>query len=231
VLRQATAFIFDVEGTLVDAVMPTLRCWRETLDEFGYRVSLADLHRCSGMDGGEMLEKLLAADTAREIKKDILERQGKRYRQEYLASVQALPGGRPLLEAIRSHDCQIALATSCQKDELDHYLDRANIRDLINAVACGNDVKRGKPHPDLYELARKHLRIRTRGSVLCVGDTPYDALAARGAGMPPLGVLTGHFASADLLASGCLATFSNPRALMQGLAQSRQNEPELAQAS
>jgi len=230
-LRQATAFIFDVEGTLVDAVMPTLRCWRETLDEFGYSVSLADLHRYSGMDGGEMLDKLLPAGAAREVKKDILERQGRRYRQEYLASVQALPGVRHLLEAIRGHGCQIALATSCQTDELEHYLDRANIRDLINAIACGDEVKRGKPHPDLYELARKHLRIRTRGSVLCVGDTPYDALAARGAGLSALGVLTGHFASADLMASGCLATFPNPRALMQGLAQARENEAELAEAS
>lgn len=230
-LGAAPAFIFDVEGTLVDAVMPTLLCWRETLEEFGYPQSLADLHRYCGMDGSEMLEKLLPTGLAPELKKDILDRQGKRYREEYLSSVQALPGVRNLLETIKSHDCPIALATDCQKTQLDHYLDRAHIRDLIDAVACGSDVKRGKPHPDLFELARKRLKVRTRGSIVCVGDTPYDALSARGAGMTAVGVLTGHFASADLMAGGCLTTFPNPRALMQGLVRSRAGDVELAAAS
>jgi HAD superfamily hydrolase (TIGR01509 family) len=230
-LREAPAFIFDVEGTLVDAVMPTLLCWRATLQEFGQSVSLADLHRYCGMDGGEMLEKLLPAPVPPQHKKELLDRQGKRYREEYLPSVQALPGVRNLFEAIKAYGCRIGLATDCQKDELDYYLERTNVRDLIDAIACGNDVKRGKPHPDLFELARKRLKLRMRSSIVCIGDTPYDALAARSAGMTVVGVLTGHFASADLLASGCLTTFLNPRALMQDLTRCRDTDVELAAAS
>src|SRR2546425_3539031 len=101
-LREASAFIFDVEGTLVDAVMPTLRCWRETLDEFGHPVWLVDLHRYSGMDGGEMLEKLLPQPVPKALKQDILDRQGKRYRQDYLPRVQAFPGVRGLFEYLKA---------------------------------------------------------------------------------------------------------------------------------
>src|SRR4051794_24288326 len=67
-LRDAAAFIFDVEGTLVDAVMPTLRCWRETLAEFGHSVWLVDLHRYSGMDGGQMLDELLPRPVPKALK-------------------------------------------------------------------------------------------------------------------------------------------------------------------
>lgn len=53
------AFIFDVEGTLVDNVLATLQCWTETLAEIGYDASVADLHPFSGMDGKRMLRRLL----------------------------------------------------------------------------------------------------------------------------------------------------------------------------
>jgi phosphoglycolate phosphatase-like HAD superfamily hydrolase len=230
-LAEASAFIFDVEGTLVDAVMQTLRCWRETLEEFGHSVWLVDLHHYSGMDGSELLDKLLPQPVPKALKQDILGRQGKRYRQDYLPAVQAFPGVRALFEGLKADGCRIALGTDCQKDELDHYLDRANIRDLIDAIACGNDVKHGKPHPDIFELARKRLKVRARGSIVCVGDTPYDAAAARAAGMPAVGVLTGHFARQDLRASGCLATFRDPAALLQSLKSCRVSRVGLAKAS
>jgi HAD superfamily hydrolase (TIGR01549 family) len=230
-LRDASAFIFDVEGTLVDAVMPTLRCWRETLEGFGYSVGLVDLHRYSGMDGGEMLDKLLPQSVPKALKQDILDRQGKRYRQDYLPGVQAFPGVRALIDYLKAEGCRIALGTDCQKDELDRYLDRANIGDLIDAIACGNDVKHGKPHPGIFELARKRLKVRRPASIVCVGDTPYDAAGARAAGMPAVGVLTGHFARQDLLASGCLTAFRDPRALLQNLKSCRESRADLAQAS
>jgi HAD superfamily hydrolase (TIGR01509 family) len=229
-LPEASAFIFDVEGTLVDAVMSTLRCWREILQEFGHPVWLVDLHRYSGMDGGEMLDKLLPQPLPKALKQDILDQQGRRYRHDYLPAVQALPGVRSLFEYLKAQGCRIALGTDCQKDELDYYLDRANIRDLIDAIGCGSDIKHGKPHPDIFKLARKRLKVRPRETVVCIGDTPYDAEAARVAGMPAVGVLTGHFAARDLLASGCLAAFREPRALLQSLKSSREPQAELAEA-
>src|SRR5437879_2573417 len=60
----APVLIFDVEGTLVDCVAQTLESWRETLADFGLRFSLEQLHGYSGMDGGEMLDSLLAGSKA-----------------------------------------------------------------------------------------------------------------------------------------------------------------------
>jgi beta-phosphoglucomutase-like phosphatase (HAD superfamily) len=58
-VRERRAFVFDVEGTLVDCVPQTLDCWRETLGEFGFSVGREELQRFSGCDGSMMLEALL----------------------------------------------------------------------------------------------------------------------------------------------------------------------------
>jgi len=199
--------MFDVEGTLVDAMMPTLRCWRETLEAFGHDISLADIHRYAGMDSDEMLAKLLPG-TAKNERHDMIERQGARFREDYLPHISPLPGVRPLFADLKRRGHRIALATDCARDELRHYLDVAKIEDLVDAIACGDDIRRGKPAPNVVEVALRRVRA---GRKLCafVGDTPFDAAAARKAGVIPVGVLTGHFAERELRDAGCQAVFRN----------------------
>jgi phosphoglycolate phosphatase-like HAD superfamily hydrolase len=210
---SAEIFVFDVEGTLVDAMMPTLRCWRETLEVFGHAVGLAELHRYAGMDGDEMLLKLLPG-LAKNQRHEMIERQGAHFREEYLPHVPPLPGVRSLFEELRRRECRIALATDCAKDELRHYLEVAKIEDLADAIACGDDIRRGKPAPRVLELALRRVRAGRKLSVF-IGDTPFDAQAARKTGVIPVGVLTGHFSERELLDAGC-ATVMRDMVALQG---------------
>jgi phosphoglycolate phosphatase-like HAD superfamily hydrolase len=213
--RDAAAFVFDVEGTLVDAVMPTLLSWRATLARFGHAVSLADLHRLSGMDGHEMLAHLVPTASPSE-REAMIERQGDHYREEYLATVPAFPRVRALFEALKRKGCKVAVATDCEKDELAHYLAVAGIEDLVDACACGDDVRRGKPQPRVIEMALRRIRALGKLAVM-VGDTPCDAQAARRAGILPVGVLTGHFSESDLREAGCRDVRRDPAALLAAL--------------
>lgn len=219
---DAAVWVFDVEGTLVDAVMPTLRCWRTTFAAFGYEISLAELHRLSGMDGKEMLAKLLPNVPATE-RQDMLHRQGVRYREDFLVEVPAFSGVSNLLESLKGRGCRIALATDCQQDELRHYLDITRIETLIDAFACGDDVRRGKPAKSLVEIALRRVKAGRKPAVM-VGDTPFDVRAARKAGIASIGLLTGHFAERDLTQSGCDAVFRDPTALMEALQKRAQAE-------
>jgi phosphoglycolate phosphatase-like HAD superfamily hydrolase len=204
-------FVFDVEGTLVDAVVPILRCWRETLEASGYEVSLADLHRLCGMDGDEMLAQLLPKSSKPE-REAIIRRQGDRYREECLPQVRAFPGVCQLFQDLKRRQCRIALATDCAKDELQHYLSLARIEDLVDAMACGDDVRHGKPHPDVVQLALRRVRAGRKPAVM-IGDTPFDAQAARRAGIRAVGVLTGHFSEAAFREAGCSTVFRYVAAL------------------
>lgn len=220
----ASIFIFDVEGTLVDAMMPTLRCWRETLDLFGYDVSLGDIHSLAGMDGDAMLVQLLPNSSKIE-RNDILERQGARFREEYLPHVSALAGVQVLFEELKRHGRKVALATDCAKDELKHYLEETGSEGLVDAIACGDDISRGKPAPSVVDVALRRVKARRKPAVL-VGDTPFDAKAACEAGVMPLGVLTGHFSERALREAGCRAVFRDLHALCCVFLKAAQSETQ-----
>jgi phosphoglycolate phosphatase-like HAD superfamily hydrolase len=119
-LQRVSTLVFDMEGTLVDCAAQTLRCWQETLQGFGHGVEFKALQAYSGLDGREMLNRLLPHVPTKK-KSQILKAQGDRYRQKYLGTIQPFSGIHELFEALRKQGCRLAIATTCQKDELDRY--------------------------------------------------------------------------------------------------------------
>jgi phosphoglycolate phosphatase-like HAD superfamily hydrolase len=205
---MSAAYIFDVEGTLIDCVPDILKCWSETLGGFGVSVPAADLQLMSGMDGDEMLATLVPG-LDEHARKKILTAQGERYRAVYLPRVRAFPGVRAAFTAIKSRGRRIALATDCQSDELKRYRSLMNVDDLIDAIACGDEVLKGKPDPALVELALLHLGSTSAVSATMIGDTPFDAQAARRAGATAWGTLTGGHPRSSLIDAGCSVVVSS----------------------
>jgi phosphoglycolate phosphatase-like HAD superfamily hydrolase len=111
---------------------------------------------------------------------------------------------------------KIALATDCSGPELKRYLSLLQVDEFVSATACGDDVEHGKPDPRLVGLAVRKLGLPASQTVT-IGDTPYDAEAALGAGAAAAGVLTGGFAPEALMESGCFAVAEELRALLLAL--------------
>lgn len=197
-----SGYIFDVEGTLVDSVRQNLLSLQDALAEFGITASYDMLQLYSGLDGDQALQ-LVAPDLDIGERKRVLALRGKLYEANYLAGVKAFPGVRNVFEELRKDGGRIALATDCKDPELKHYLSLLDVADLIDAMACGDDVEHGKPDPRLVGLALKKLGVAAGGAVM-IGDTPYDAEAASGAGTAAIGLLTGGFAEEVLAQAGCL---------------------------
>ena len=145
----------------------------------------------------------------------VLEAQGRMYEAKYLGSVKAFAGVRDVFGALREGGGRIALATDCKGPELSHYRSLLNVDDLIDGMACGDDVEHGKPNPRLIGLALGKLGIS--GQAVMIGDTPYDAEAASGAGTAAAGLLTGGFAKQALLEAGCFVVANELRELPAGL--------------
>jgi HAD superfamily hydrolase (TIGR01549 family) len=210
-----TGYIFDVEGTLVDCVRQNLLSLQEALAEFRVTVAYDVLQLYSGLDGEQTLQ-LVAPDLDGSERKKVLERQGKLYQANYLASVKAFEGVREVFEALTKGGGRIALATDCKGPELKHYLSLLDISGLIDAMACGDDVEHGKPDPRLVGLALRKLGVAADRAVM-IGDTPYDAEAARGAGTAAAGLLTGGFAKEALTEAGCMVVAKELRELLSCL--------------
>jgi HAD superfamily hydrolase (TIGR01549 family) len=206
--------IFDIEGTLIDCIPQNLRSWQETLSSFGFTVPIEVLRRYSGMDGSDMLQ-ILAPGMDEKLRKQALEAEGKNYEAKYLKSVRAFAGVRALFEDIKRGGGKIAFATDCEDPQLKHYRAVLGVDDLIDVITCGEDVEEGKPSPGLVRLAAERLGVPR---AVMIGDTPYDAKAARAAGVSALGVLTGGFRDQALKDAGCFAVVREIADMREALA-------------
>jgi phosphoglycolate phosphatase-like HAD superfamily hydrolase len=100
-----------------------------------------------------------------------------------------------------------------RKAELAVYKRVAGIEDLVDVETSADDAEKSKPHPDIFEAAVSRLHIAPT-DIVVVGDTPYDAEAAEGAGLRTVGLLCGGFAEADLRKAGCIAIYRDPADLL-----------------
>jgi len=221
-------YIFDVEGTLIDSVQQNLLSLQEALADFGINTPYEVLQLYSGLDGDQTLQ-LIAPDLSELDRKKVLEAQGKVYEGKYLRSVTAFMGVREAFEALTRGDGRIALATDCKGPALKHYLSLLQVDDLIDAMACGDDVEHGKPDPRLVGLALRKLGLPA-GKTVMIGDTPYDAEAASGAGTAAAGVLTGGFSQEALREAGCFAVASDLGSLVPFLEDETPSTPFAASA-
>jgi HAD superfamily hydrolase (TIGR01549 family) len=204
------AVIFDVDGTLLDSVDLHARAWQETFARYGIPVTFEEVRAQIGKGGDQLLPVFLTKDAVSRIGKQIEEERAAYFHERYLPEVRPFPRVRELFERLRSDGIKIVLGSSAKKSELEEYKKIAQIEDLSDADTCSDEADRSKPHPDIFLIALKKLGNPSPHSVLAVGDTPYDAEAARKAGILAAGVLCGGFPEKDLRAAGCMAIYQDP---------------------
>ncbi|WP_207478372.1 HAD family hydrolase [Arenibaculum pallidiluteum] len=213
------AVIFDVDGTLVDTVDFHALAWQRSFAAFGYEFGFSEVRAQIGKGGDQLIPSLLPdAEAARNgakidaYRKDL-------FAQEYMPRVRGFAHVRDLFTALAGQGRRLALASSAKGDELDHYVRAAGIEGLFECAVSSDDAEKSKPHPDIFRSALIRLGLAPDRAVV-VGDTPYDAQAAHGAGIPCVGMLSGGFTEAELKASGCVEIWPDPEALWRNLGAS-----------
>src|SRR5438270_4888542 len=136
-----SGYIFDVEGTLIDCVPQTLSSLQDTLKDWGIQTPYETLQLYSGLDGDETLS-IVAPQLNPQERKQLKQADGKRYEKFCLPDVKPFPGVRELFQAVKSDGGFIALATDCKDPQLIHYLRLLAVDDLIEQIACGDDVEK-----------------------------------------------------------------------------------------
>ena len=212
-MEARNGVIFDVDGTLLDSVDYHARAWQETLEHFGCRVAFEDVRNQIGKGGDQLMPVFLSEDIVKRRGKDIEEYRSNLFKREFLPRVRAFPAVRDLFERILQDGYKIALASSAKGDELEEYTRRANVAGLLDAETSSDDADRSKPYPDIFLAAMRKAGLEPEHCFI-VGDTPYDAEAARGAGARVIGVLCGGFPEQWLRDSGCEAIYRDPDDLL-----------------
>jgi HAD superfamily hydrolase (TIGR01509 family) len=208
------AVIFDIDGTLIDSVDLHAEAWIEALKHFGHEIAFRDLRSQIGKGGDQILHGLLPPEVIEQQGDEIKDFRADLFKRHYLPKVRAFPGVRDLFERIRAVGQRSVLASSGNADEVEQYKEIAGIADLIDSTTSSDDAERSKPFPDIFQAALAKLQGLGPDEVVVVGDTPYDAEAARNAQMKSIGVLSGGFAEQALREAGCTAIYRGPEDLL-----------------
>ncbi len=150
--------------------------------------------------GGDQLVAALIGDEGEEADGDaIREAEGDAY-GELIGEVQAMDGASSCCASCTRTVPTVVLASSAKAEEVDHYLDLLDARELVDGRTTAADVEQTKPEPDLIHVALE--KGRDGGARVMVGDSTWDVKAAEAAGVPTLAVLTGGFSAEELKDAG-----------------------------
>lgn len=207
------AAIFDIDGTLVNSVDLHASAWQEALVKFGHHVTFEQARSQIGKGGDQLIPVFLSEAEQKDHGEEMEEWRGKLFKSKYLPLVRPFSAVPELLHRVHDAGMKVAVASSANKSELEVYLDIACIKDLVDVATSSEDARLSKPAPDIFQVALTKLGIKGPEAV-AIGDTPYDAEAARKAGIPTIGMLCGGFSEADLRKGGCVAVYPGPGALL-----------------
>jgi HAD superfamily hydrolase (TIGR01509 family) len=217
-VREPPAFVFDLDGTLIDSVYQHALAWREALESVGMELSVWRIHRRIGMSGG-----LTVAELSREIGVTLDRESAERLDRLHVEAferrrgeVRPLPGAEQLLRTLTEQGVRWAIATSGRS---------RTARDALACVAVEpeilvtrDDVVRAKPEPDLFLAAAERLGVRPEESYV-VGDSVWDLLAAQRARALGIGVLSGGYSRQELEIAGAFRVYEDPADILDHLDQ------------
>jgi HAD superfamily hydrolase (TIGR01549 family) len=207
------AAILDIDGTLVDSNYFHAVAWYRAMRAHDHTLPMWRIHRAIGMGGDQMIAALLGDDVEEREGDAIRDVEKERY-FELIDEVQPLGGARELIEDLKRTDHRVVLASSAKPDEVEHYLDLLDARELADAWTTSGDVENTKPAPDLVNSALEKIG---GGPAVMVGDSVYDCEAAGNADVETIAVLTGGFSDSELLKSGARIVFASIVDLREGL--------------
>jgi HAD superfamily hydrolase (TIGR01549 family) len=211
------AFLFDLDGTLVDSVYQHVLAWREALEKTGIELAVWRIHRRIGMSGGLLINGLLRETGHRVTAAEAghLQQIHAEAYAHYLAQVRPLPGARELLAYLSSNRVPWAIATSGRLESARPTLQLLGVHPDV-PVITRDQVAHAKPDPDLFLTAAARLGVEISDSIV-VGDSVWDLLAARRARALGVGLLSGGYGKDELEQAGAYRVYQDPADLLKHL--------------
>lgn len=183
------AFIFDMDGTLVDNMRFHTEAWRTLIEENGFEFDERKfLVETAGQTNREIIPSVFGA-VSNERLNELAIRKEELYREVYVHHRKPVDGLVEFLDASSKVGIKMAVATAASPPNMAFILDGLELRKYFGAITTAADVKRGKPDPEIFFLSAERLGVEARNSIV-FEDAFFGFEAAKRAGMKAIGLTT-----------------------------------------
>jgi beta-phosphoglucomutase len=190
------AFLFDLDGTLIDTMPWHFKTWQLVVKEMGSPLEGDALMQQLYGNGAELMNRLVPGRTfTEEEAKEIVDAKEERYRQLYGKQITVLEGAREFLEEALLHKIPMGIGTASNQANIDFALDQLQLRPYFTRIVGADDVQLSKPHPETWLKLADTLQTPP-GQCIVFEDAPKGIEAAQKAGMKAIAI-TGHFSAND----------------------------------
>jgi len=212
------AFLFDLDGTLIDSVYHHVLSWAEALRAEGINVPIWRIHRRIGMSGG-LFSQALMRESGASLDEALQTRLSQRHADAFktrIGAIQPLPGAELLLRHLNGCGIPWAIATSGLMETALPLIEKLGLPVDEMTIVTRDQVAFAKPNPDLFIEAARRLDCPT-AECFVVGDSIWDLLAAQRAAALGVGMLSGGYGEEELVRAGAFRIFAEPTSLLNGL--------------
>lgn len=183
-------FIFDMDGTIIDSMPYHTEAWVKFISGLGIDIDRDEFQRrTAGMTTFEILRRVVGDHLTEVELHDYTEQKETIYRAIYAEAIRPIDGLIEFLEASRALSVPMALATSAGKENLNFVLKHLEIEEYFTAIVCADEVRLGKPHPDMFLAASSKMGLESHNCVV-FEDALLGIEAAQRAAMKAVVVMT-----------------------------------------
>jgi beta-phosphoglucomutase len=185
-LNKDKAIIFDFDGTLIDSVPVYFSIFRMLAKKFGQNCKEEDFTSINGVSISESIRKMIKEKKFKKRVLLYLFLNKRKIQQTIMSGIKLFPHTIECLKRVRGFP--MVIATNANKKYLQYNLERFNLLDYFQVCVTKEDVRYGKPSPDVFMLASKKIGVPPEECVV-IEDSPAGVTAAKKAGMRCIVVL------------------------------------------
>jgi beta-phosphoglucomutase len=189
-LTGTEAFLFDLDGVIVDSSEFHKKSWIEVMSKLGINFGEEDFKNTFGMTNDTIIKKYIPESSDEEIRK-IGEEKERIYRELAKGNIKPIPNSLKFINFLKKNGIKLALVSSTPIENIKFLSDEIGMKGLFDVIVSGSDIKHGKPNPECYLIAAEKIGAPTK-KCWVVEDSQHGIDAGFSAGAKTIGILTTH---------------------------------------
>lgn len=186
------AFLFDLNGTMINDMHYHVKAWHGILNQLGATISLEEMkQQCYGKNH-ELLERIFPGRFSQDEKNELSWKKEEQYRKDFFPELRLLPGLHEFIQKAHAAGIKLVIGSAAIMPNIDFVLDGTDIRRYFEVIVSADNVANSKPHPETFLSCAQQLNISPQ-QCLVFEDAPAGVRSAANAGMEAV-VITGHHA-------------------------------------